>query len=212
MSPEALTTALNWRYATKLFDPTRTIPEEEWQALLHALVTTPSSFGLQPWKFIIVENPELREQLKEVSWGQGQVTDADKLVVFTARTDMTPADTDRWIQRLTTVQGQAPGELEGLAKVINGFCNNMNVEGRRAWNVRQCYIALGQFMTAAASLGIDTCPLEGLDPKSYDRILQLEETGYATCVACAAGYRHPDDKYAAKPKARYDLSEVVTVH
>lgn len=211
MTPDELSSALQWRYATKVFDPSRTVPNDAWDSLVGSLVATPSSFGLQPWKFLIVEDPEIRSQLRAVSWGQPQVTDADKLVVFASRTDMTPADTQRWLKRLAFVHGQKPEELEGLGSVIDGFCNNMTVEGRHAWNVRQTYIALGQFMTAAAMLRIDTCPLEGLDPKSYDRILSLEDSGYATCVACAAGYRDESDKYASRPKARFEQDELIEV-
>jgi nitroreductase len=211
MTSSELTSALQWRYATKVFDSSRTIPTDLWEALLGSLVAAPSSFGLQPWKFLIVEDPAIRSQLREVSWGQAQVTDADKLVVFTARTDMTPADTQRWLTRLASAHDQQPEQLAGLGGVIDGFCNNMTVEERHAWNIRQTYIALGQFMAAAAMIRVDTCPLEGLDPKSYDRILELEGSGYATCVACAAGYRDESDKYAVRPKARFDADEVIDV-
>ena len=211
MTPAQLHTALQWRYATKVFDPSRAIPSDTWEALVDALVAAPSSFGLQPWKFIIVEDTGKRAQLRDVSWGQSQVTDADTLVVFAARTDMTPADTEHWLTRLASVHGQAPEDLAGLGKVIDGFCNNMTVEGRHAWNVRQLYIALGQFMAAAAMVAVDTCPLEGLDPKSYDKILGLEGSGYATSVACAAGYRDASDKYASRPKARFPQGEVVEI-
>lgn len=211
MTPDELTSALDWRYATKVFDPEQRIPADKWEALVDALVTAPSSFGLQPWKFLVVEDVELRKQLREVSWGQSQVTDADKLVVFATRTDMTPSDTQRWLECLSEAHGQDIGDLAGLRSVIDGFCNNMTIEERHGWNTRQTYIALGQFMAAAAVLGVDTCPLEGLDPKSYDRILDLEESGYATSVACAAGYRSNSDKYASRPKARFDRSEVVKI-
>jgi nitroreductase len=211
MTPDELSSALQWRYATKVFDASRSIPSDAWESLIGSLVAAPSSFGLQPWKFLIVEDAGIRSQLREVSWRQSQVTDADKLVVFATRTDMTPADTQRWITRLASVHGQKPEELNGLASVIDGFCNNMTVEGRHAWNIRQTYIALGQFMAAAAMLRIDTCPLEGLDPKSYDKILNIEDTGYATCVACAAGYRDESDKYALRPKARFEPEELIQV-
>ncbi len=211
MTPAELTSALEWRYATKVFDPSQSIPDDKWDALLDALVTAPSSFGLQPWKFLIIDDAEIRGQLREVSWGQSQVTDADKLVVFATRTDMTPADTRRWLECLSEAHGQELDELAGLGKVIDGFCNNMTVEERHGWNKRQTYIALGQFMAAAAMIGVDTCPLEGLDPKSYDKILGLEDSGYATIVACAAGYRSGADKYASRPKARFEREEVIRV-
>ncbi|MGB1128912.1 MAG: NAD(P)H-dependent oxidoreductase [Haloferula sp.] len=211
MSPAELSSALDWRYATKVFDPNQSIPADKWEVLLEALVTAPSSFGLQPWKFLVIENQEVRSQLREVSWGQSQVTDADKLVVFATRTDMTPADTQRWLECLATAHGQELDEVAGLGKVIDGFCNNMTQGERHEWNKRQTYIALGQFMAAAAMIGVDTCPLEGLDPKSYDKILQLEDSGYATSVACAAGYRSGGDKYASRPKARFEQDEVIRV-
>ena len=211
ISPAALKDALNWRYATKVFDPEKIIPVDLWEALLKALVLTPSSFGLQPWKFIVVENKSLRKNLRDASWGQAQVTDADKLVVFTARTDMTPEDSRRWIERLAIVQGQQPEDLAAVHGIIDGFIANMDVKQRHAWNVRQVYIALGQFMTSAALLGVDACPLEGIDPAAYDSILDLEGSGYATCVACAAGYRDPSDRSAGRPKARFEASEMIDV-
>jgi nitroreductase len=209
MKPDDLLNSLRFRYATKAFDPTREIPDEIWNALLESLVLAPSSFGLQPWKFLVVESSHLRDELRQVSWNQGQITDAARLVVFTSRTDLTPEDTRRWLERLADVQDQDLNQLDGYGKVIDGFAANMTVEQRHAWNTRQTYLALGQFMTSAAVMGVDTCPLEGLDPASYDRILGLEGSGYATCVACAVGYRLDSDPYASRPKARFDAVELI---
>lgn len=211
LTPSALRDALLWRYATKSFDPARSIPADTWQALTDGLVLTPSSFGLQPWKFLQIEDAALRERLRECSWGQAQVTDADKLLVFTARTDVTPDDVDRWLVRMAEVQGQSRETLAGLGGVIEGFCQRMSPEQRHAWNVRQCYIALGQFMTSAALLGIDTCPLEGIDPAGYDRVLGLEGGSHATCVACVAGYRAAGDAHASRAKARYPREQVLEI-
>lgn len=211
MTPDDLRAALAWRYATKKFDSSRPIPPAEWDALLESLVLAPSSFGLQPWKFLVVEDPDLRQRLRACSWGQSQVTDASRLVVFTARTDLTREDSQRWIARLAEVQGQDPASLAGLGGVIEGFCQRMSPGDRHQWNVRQAYIALGFFMTSAAALGIDTCPLEGIDPAGYDRELGLENGPYATCVACVAGYRSADDHHASRPKARFAAEEVVEI-
>jgi nitroreductase len=211
MNSADLLSALRFRYATKAFDPDRSVPENLWADLLESLVLAPSSFGLQPWKFLVVEDPTIRAELRQVSWNQPQVTEASKLVVFAARTDLTPADTRRWLERLSEVQDQPLSELEGYGKVIDGFAANLTVEQRLAWNTHQVYLALGQFMTSAALLRIDTCPLEGLDPASYDRILALTGSGYATCVACAVGYRRASDHHAARPKARFAPEEVVEV-
>ncbi len=209
MSPAELLDSLKFRYATKQFDPARRIPEAEWSALEQSLVLTPSSFGLQPWKFIVVQDPELRARLRKRSWNQSQVTDASHFVVFTVRTDLTEEDVDRFFLTLAAAQGREPESLAGYRNVVLSFAAAMTPESRHAWNIRQAYIALGQFMTAAAMLGIDTCPMEGMEPAGYDEELGLAGSGYATSVACAAGYRSAEDKYAAAPKARYPRAEVI---
>jgi nitroreductase len=209
LTSDSVVAALRWRYATKIFDPSRRIPVETWAALEQSLVLTPSSFGLQPWQFVIVENPAVRAELRGKSWGQGQVTDASHFVVFAARTDVAAEDISGWVSRLAGVQGTTPETLAPVQGMIEGFVGSMPQEARHAWNVKQVYIALGQFMATAALLGIDTCPMEGLDPKAYDQILGLEGSGYATAVACAAGYRSPDDHSALRPKARYEADNVI---
>lgn len=206
---DQLVAALSWRYATKQFDASRKIPAETWDALEQSLVLTPSSFGLQPWKFLVVENPTTRAKLLPDSWNQPQVTDASHFVVMTARTDLSPADIDAWISRMAEVQNKGPEDVAPLKGMIAGFAERMSEEDRREWNVRQVYIALGQLMTAAAVLGIDACPMEGISAAAYDRILGLEGSGYATVVACALGYRAASDKYATTPKARFERSRVI---
>ncbi|MGC4015652.1 MAG: NAD(P)H-dependent oxidoreductase [Luteolibacter sp.] len=208
-SPDSVVAALRWRYATKVFDPSLTIPAETWGALEQSLVLTPSSFGLQPWRFLVVENPAVRKELLAKSWGQGQVTDASHFVVFAARTDLAPEDISTWIARMAEVQSTDPTSLAPLQGMIEGFVGSMPPEARHAWNVRQVYIALGQFMATAALLGVDTCPMEGIDPKSYDQILGLEDSGFTTAVACAAGYRSANDHSALRPKARYESDAVI---
>jgi len=201
--------ALHWRYATKQFDPCRAISDEDWDIIEQSLVLTPSSFGLQPWKFLIVEDPHVRAELLPESWGQPQVTDASHFVVLTARTDLTKSDIDAWVDHMAMVQGKPPEAVAPLRGMIAGFAEAKSCEQRHEWNVRQVYIALGLLMTTAALLGIDTCPMEGISASSYDRILGLERSGYATVVACALGYRLESDKYAATPKARFDRSRVI---
>ena len=208
ITTEQLLDRLRWRYATKQFDATRKIPQDVWSALEDALVLTPSSFGLQPWNFLVVQDPAVRETLKGASWGQSQITDASHLVVFAVHRNNKPEHLDSYIQSIAAARNQpadAPA-LAGLKKMISQFnASRPNIE----WNARQAYIALGNFMTAAALLGIDTCPLEGLDPAKYDEILGLEEKNLTTAVACVAGYRADDDKYASLPKVRFLKSDVI---
>ena len=209
MTSEKLLESLRFRYATKQFDATKKIQQAEWEALEHSLVLTPSSFGLQPWKFLVIDSPELRADLRAKSWGQSQITDASHLVVFTTRTDMDEDHIGRFFTALSEHQGRSLESLAGYRKVVSGFAAGMSQEARHAWNIRQTYIALGQFMTSAAVLGIDTCPLEGLEPAGYDEVLGLAGSGYATTMACAAGYRSADDNYASVPKSRFPLAEVI---
>lgn len=201
---------LKWRYATKQFDPAKTIAPEIWTALEDALVLTPSSYGLQPWKFLIITSSELKEQLKPHSWNQSQVTDCSHYVVFAIKKNLTAEDVDRFIARTAEVRG---GTVEAMAGYRNLIVSDL-VDGARSfnindWSTRQTYIALGNFMTSAALLGVDTCPMEGIEPVNYDRLLGLSAKGFTTVVACAAGYRSEADKYASLAKVRFPKSEIL---
>lgn len=209
MTTEKLLASLRWRYATKKFDPTRKIPATTWDAIEESLVLTPSSFGLQPWKFLVIEDPGVRANLALESWRQPQVTEASHYLVITARTDLNAADIDAWMLRMSEVQGTIPETTAMLKGMIEGFAQAMSHEARHAWNIRQAYIALGQLLSNAAMLGIDACPMEGLSAAGYDHLLGLEGSGYATVMACALGYRCADDKYAEMPKARFERSHVI---
>jgi nitroreductase len=205
-----LLSALEWRYATKVFDPSKKIPAEIWTVLEKTLVLTPTSYGLQPYRFLIVNNPAKRAELLPHSWNQKQVVDASHFVVFTSRTEMKEADVDKLIKRTVTVR-KLPAEVLNayrgmmLSDVVNGPRGKIAHE----WATRQTYIALGNLMTAAAIVGVDACPMEGLVPSEYDKILGLANSGYATVVACALGYRSANDKYAGLAKVRFEAQDLV---
>lgn len=205
---EKLLSQLRWRYATKQFDPAKKIPAETWEALEEALVLTPSSFGIQPWKFIVVSDPETRTKLRGASWNQSQVEEASHLVVFAVHKENTPENIERYINLIAEARNQ-PADSPGLAGLKKVILDYNKVTPNLAWNGKQAYIALGNFMTSAALLGIDTCPLEGIDPAKYDEILGLPEKGLATMMACAAGYRAETDKYAGMSKVRFPKHEVI---
>ena len=203
---------LSWRYATKAFDPAKKIDAATWEALAKSLVLTPSSYGLQPWKFLVVTSADLKKQLRTVSWNQAQVEDCSHHVVFLARTAITEADLNRYVEAAITARGVT---AESMA-MYKGFMTKDLVDGPRsktiqAWATNQVYIALGQLMASAALLGVDACPMEGIDPAAYDRILGLEGSGYATRVALPLGYRLATDKYATLPKIRYAASELIEI-
>ena len=199
-----LLAALRWRYATKRFDPSRAIPAATWTALEESLVLTPSSLGLQPWRFVIVTDPERKEALSEASYKQTQPRDCSHFVVLTVRRGLDDAHVDRHVARTAEVRGVSVESLAKFRAMIAGSIGRARADGSLdGWQTHQIYIALGQFMAAAALLGVDTCPMEGIVPARYDEILGLAGTGYATVVACAAGYRHAEDKYAVTPKVRF---------
>jgi nitroreductase len=210
MSTRELLTALEWRYATKRFDANKKIPADIWDALERALVLTPSSYGLQPYRFVVLTDLEKRAELLAHSWNQPQVVDCSHYVVFTARTKMTETDVDKWIQRLADVRKVPAATLATyrgmmVGDVVHGSRGKISHE----WAVRQAYIALGNLMTCAAVLGVDACPMEGITPPEYDRVLEQMNSGYATAVACALGYRADSDKYATVPKARFDAADLI---
>ncbi|MBM4062449.1 MAG: NAD(P)H-dependent oxidoreductase [Planctomycetes bacterium] len=209
ISPAVLRERLQWRYATKQFDSKQQIPADVWQALEDALVLAPSSFGLQPWQFLVVDDKALRAQLRPVSWNQPQITDASKLVVFLGLRTTAVGDVDRLLARIGKVRGATTQSLDSYRQMMISFVQGRPAPELGAWNARQVYIALGQFMASAALLGVDTCPMEGFDPAAYDRILGLEGSPYRTLCVCAAGYRAAEDKYALAPKVRFAKDEVV---
>lgn len=209
--PDELSACLSWRYAVKHFTPGRIIPEPQWSALERALLLSPSSYGLQPWRFLVVQDASTRKRLLESSMGQSKVVDCSHLVVFAARTDITELDISRWVSRIAAVRQDSESALIGLhstisADLVTGPRHALAAE----WAKRQVYLALGVFLTSAAMLGIDTCPMEGFDPQGYDSILGLQALGYTATVVAAAGYRSPDDAAAGVAKVRFPIADVLT--
>jgi nitroreductase len=210
ISSDGLVSALKWRYAVKKFDSTKKLSTEQWAALEETLILSPSSFGLQPWRFLVVTNPELRKQLTPASWGQSQISDCSHLVVFAQRTSMSTAEVDRFVDSMVSVRGVARDSLTEYRGMMVGFINSMNADAVKNWTAKQCYIALGNLMTAAAVLGVDVCPMEGIDPAKYNEILDVPKLGaYSTLVVAAVGFRSEQDGYAKAKKVRFPASEMI---
>jgi nitroreductase len=210
-TPSDLLAALNWRYATKSFDASKVIEPSLWGALEQSLILTPSSFGLQPWKFIVIQDKELRESLVPHTWRQRQIVDCSHLVVLTVKKLLGEADVDAFITRIIEVRGGTPEALLGFRKMMLGSRDQMAAEpgSLTQWAKLQSYIALGQFMACAALLGLDTCPMEGFDAAKYDELLGLDKDGLTTSVLCPVGYRSGDDLYATLPKVRFEAKDIV---
>jgi nitroreductase len=205
---ERLRAALNWRYAVKKFDSSRAIDPATWNVLEEALVLTASGIGLQPWRFVVVDDPEVRARLREASYNQPQIVEADKLVVFAARTGYSAEDVDRFVARVAEVRGMPLESLAGLRNAALSVAQRPEAE-RNAWAARQPYIALGNFLTSAALLGVDACPMEGFEPAKYNDILGLGAQGYTAVAVAAAGYRSAEDRYGSLAKVRFPREEVL---
>ena len=210
LAPGSLEAALNWRYAVKAFDASRQIEPTTWATLENSLVMSPSSYGLQPWRFLVITDGALRAELRPHSWNQSQITDCSHLVVFLVKRAITPADLEQLIDTTSAVRG-VPTDALGFYRELmqKDLIDGPRSQQIERWASNQVYIALGTFMTSAALLGVDTCPIEGFSPPEYDRILGLESSPYRSCVVCAAGHRDVSDKYAGLAKVRYAPAELI---
>jgi nitroreductase len=209
VAPETVLEQLKWRYATKKFDPAKKIAPDLWAKLEAAAIHAPSSYGLQPWKFVVVTDPAVRQKLHPVSWNQSQVLDCSHLIVFAAKNPPTPADVDAYMADISKVRGAPLAALDGYKGMILGSLSRMDAAAAHRWAARQVYIALGVFLTACALAEVDACPMEGFQGDKYDEILGLKEKGLASVVMAAVGYRAADDEYATHAKVRFDASDVV---
>ena len=207
---DAVLAALHWRYATKKFDASRKLSDEQWAKLEQSLLLSPSSYGMQPYKFIVITDPALKAQLKPFAFGQGQITDSSHLVVFAARLDVTEQDVENYMARIGEVRGVERAHLENYAAMIKGdVVNGPRHAVIQEWTARQAYIALGELMTVAAVESIDVCPMEGFDTGKFDEILGLRAAGFRAVVLAAVGHRADDDGAASLPKVRLPAGELI---
>lgn len=200
--------ALHWRYATKHYDSSKALSPEQWDTIQEVLQLSASSFGLQPYKFVVVENPELRTKLREHSFGQPQITEASHLIVLCRINSIDQAYVDEFIELNARTRGVDLASLDGLKGMLSGFVSGMTPERFAPWAEKQVYLALGNLLTSCALLGIDASPMEGFDAAKYDEILDLPAKGLHSTVICAVGFRSPEDKYALAKKVRYPREDL----
>ncbi|MDD2941883.1 MAG: NAD(P)H-dependent oxidoreductase [bacterium] len=200
--------SLTWRYATKAFDPERKISETDINTLREVMRLAPSSFGLQPWKIYMVTNQQVKESLVVHSWNQRQVVDCSHLVVLTSLKSMTAEYIQNFIKLLASERGVSAESLAPYQGMMEGaLLGGGMAKDLGAWTARQAYILMGFLMMAAAELEIDSCPMEGIIPAEFDRILGVDDA-YATVAAVPLGYRSQDDKYATAQKVRFSAEQV----
>nr|WP_294776559.1 NAD(P)H-dependent oxidoreductase [uncultured Flavobacterium sp.] len=198
----------NWRYATKKFDATKKVSEEDLNVLKEAVRLSASSYGLQPYKVIFVENPELRAQLQPVAWGQSQITEASHLLVFANITNFGDAQIDAHINNVAATRGLPTDALKGYSDFMKSKITTLPEEQRNVWTSKQTYIALTNLLNAAAELGIDVTPMEGFEPEKFNEILGLEALGLNASLVATIGYRHPEDTTQNYAKVRKSNEEL----
>jgi nitroreductase len=211
MNPETLIEKLNARYACKKFDETKKISDVTWNALEEAMRLTPSSFGLQPWKFIVVKDASLRSTLRKHSWNQNQIETASHLLVIATKTDMTAKDVDSFLEEIAHTRNIPVQALTEYGNMMKGFIGNFgdNKEAVQTWTAKQGYIALGFLLESAAILDLDACPMEGFDAAQYNELLGLNNSGFTATVVCTVGYRASDDATSSYKKVRFNKEKVI---
>ena len=201
---------LEWRYATKKFDADKKLPEAELNTLKKAVQLSASSYGLQPYKVLIVTDPSVREQLLPASWNQSQIIEASHLFVFCSRLRTDAAEVAAYFDRKAKAQGLDTSVFEGAVSFVSGKIAEKSENDIKIWNTHQTYIAVGTLLAAAGEAQVDACPMEGFDPKAYDAILGLTEQGLQASVVVALGYRAPEDDNAKVLKVRKSEVDLFT--
>lgn len=192
----------NWRYATKKYDATKKISAEDLHTLKEAIRLSSSSYGLQPYKVIIVENPELRAKLQPESWGQSQIVDASHLFVFANDVNIGENTVNDYIQNVAETREIPNESLVGYSDLMKQNVAGLPQDNKNIWSSKQTYLALGNLLNAAAELKIDATPMEGFNPIAYNEILGLNELGLNASVIAAVGYRHEEDTTQHYKKVR----------
>ena len=198
----------NWRYATKKFDATKKITDADLAFLKEAIRLSTSSYGLQPYRVFIVENPELRAKLVAASYGQAQVADASHLLVFANELNFGEAGIDQLATTICKTRELPLEAIQGYVDYMKGNITGLPEDVRNIWTAKQTYLALGNLLNAAAELHIDVTPMEGFVPEQYNEILGLDKLGLHASLVATVGYRHEDDDTQHYAKVRKPLSEL----
>ena len=202
---------LNWRYAVKQFDASKKVSDEDLQKLIDAVQLSASSYGLQPYKILVVKDQAVKEKLKAAGYNQSQFSDATAVFVFAHQTDFDAELVDSYIELSERIKELETGTLEGYANLMKNALLNLPQEAKAGWTSRQAYIALGNLLSAAAAHKIDACPMEGFEAATFDEILGLTEHNLHAVVVAAVGYRSAEDETQHAPKVRRPQEELFQI-
>lgn len=196
-----LIASLQWRYATKKMTGDK-VSTEKIDAILNATQLSASSYGLQPYTILVIDNDQVKKQLSPAAYNQPQILQSSHLLVFCAWADISEAQVTDYIKNIAITRNIDEETLAGLKASILGTVNNLSVEQKQVWAAKQAYIALGTTLIAAAVEEVDATPMEGFNAAQFDEILGLKGKGLKSVVICALGYRSADDVLATLPKVR----------
>lgn len=200
---------LQWRYATKKFDATKKLSDEQLHSLLESLRLSASSYGLQAYRVVVVNDPAVRAKIREHAWNQSQVTDASHLIAICPMRSIDEAYVTKYINLIAETRGVPAEALKGYHDMMIGSITGRSPEALTAWLKCQAYIAAGFLLAAAAEQQIDTCPMEGFDPVHVDVDLGLENQNLTTAMLIPVGFRAADDETASYKKVRFPTEEFV---
>jgi nitroreductase len=192
----------NWRYATKKFDASKKITAEDLSTLKEAIRLSSSSYGLQPYKVIIVENPELRANIQPATWGQSQIVEASHLIIFANETNVDDLAIDEFIKNISQTRNMPIEALAGYGDFMKSKITTLTPEEKNIWTAKQTYLALGNLLNVAAELKIDATPMEGFVPAQVNEILGLDKLGLNATLIATLGYRHDEDATQHYKKVR----------
>ena len=201
---------LNWRYATKKFDATKKINKTDLEFLKEAMQLSASSYGLQPYEILVIEDAELRKKLKPAAWNQSQITDASQLIVIANKVGFGDELIDSYIENVSTVRELPLESLSNFSSFMKSKIGEFSIEQKAQWTQNQSYIVLGNLLSAAAEIKVDVCPMEGFDAKVFNEILELDKKGLNTAVIATIGYRSEEDDTQHYLKVRKEKEELFT--
>jgi nitroreductase len=208
MNKQKILKSLNWRYATQVFDQKKRLSESDLKFILESARLSASSYGIEPWKFLIIKNKAIRDKMKQAGYNQSKFTEASHIVVIARRTDAENLSKEL-IDRTAKTRKQKPEELAGLKTMVDGSVASwLSLGAIDKWLSCQTYIALGTILTVSAMIGVDAGPMEGFDSGEINKILELDKKNLSVCTIVALGYRGNDPRSKSK-KVRRAYKDVV---
>lgn len=203
---------LNWRYSTKVFDKTKKVNEDDINEIVEVFRLSPSSYWLQPWKLILVENEEIKKELEKYSWNnKTKIVDCSHLFILTANIKIDNEYIENYLNNVWETIWNTREELKWFEDIIKWNFNSISESEKNLWAHQQVFLALWNVINFLAQKHIDSCIMWWVDLKKYDEILWLEKQGLTSSVILAIWYRDPSDKYIQRPKVRFSKDKIFWV-